>query len=157
MPTLDERYLNVIKTLSTSLEYRSVVWALTGSTSFALQGVPLTPNDVDIQTTEDGAYAIEEAFSGRVVEPVSFSESETIRSHFGVVEINGIRVEIMGAVQKRQPDGKWEPPVNVTDHRTFVDVDGISIPVLTLQYEASAYEQLGRSKRATVLSKHAEN
>ena len=157
MPPLDERYLNVIRTLSTTLEGRSVVWALTGSTSFALQGVPLTPNDVDVQTTEDGAYAIEEAFSERVVEPVSFSESEMIRSHFGVVELNGIRIEILGAVQKRQPDGRWEPPVDVTDHRSFVGIEGVSIPVLTLQYEASAYEQLGRSERAAILTKHAEN
>lgn len=157
MPPLDEQYLNVIKTLSTTLEGRSVVWALTGSTSFALQDVPLTPNDIDVQTTEDGAYAIEEAFSEQVVEPVSFSESETIRSHFGVVELDGIRIEIMGAVQKRQSDGRWEPPVDVTDHRTFVDVEEILIPVLTLRYEASAYEQMGRSERATILAKHAEN
>jgi hypothetical protein len=31
-------------------------WALTGSTSFALRGVPVEPDDVDVRTTERGAY-----------------------------------------------------------------------------------------------------
>ena len=157
MPALDKRYLSVLKTLTTTLKDCSAVWALTGSTSFVLQGVPLSPNDVDVQTTEDGVYAIEEVFEERIIDPVSLSESEAIRSHFGVLELNGVRVEIMGAVHKRQPDGTWESPVSITDHRTFVDVEDISVPVLSLRYEAKAYERLGRSERAALLSKHAEN
>ena len=61
----------------------------------------------------------------------------------------------MGAVQKRRSDGAWEPPVDVTEHRRFVDLDGRSVPVLSLQYEAAAYERLGRQERAALLSEHA--
>lgn len=156
MTSLDRSYLGVLRTLSSALESRSVPWALTGSASFALQGVPLSPNDIDVQTTEAGAYEIAETFPDRVVEPVSFSEAESIRSHFGVLDFDGIRVEAMGAVQKRQPDGTWEHPVDVTDHRTFVDADGTRIPVFPLRYEAEAYEQLGRSERASLLAEYAE-
>ena len=155
MRTLDDAYLGVVETLSTTLENYPVVWALTGSTSFALQGVPVTPNDVDVQTTEDGAYAIEDAFQDRRIEPVSFSESETIRSHFGAFDFDGVRVELMGAVQKRLPDGTWEPPVDVTDHRIFVHVKDTSVPVLSLEYEATAYERLGRTDRAALLWEYA--
>ena len=155
MRTLDDAYLGVVETLSTTLEGYPVAWALTGSTSFALQGVPVTPNDVDVQTTEEGAYAIEEAFQGQRIEPVSFSESGIIRSHFGAFDLDGIRVEVMGAVQKRLPDGTWEPPVDVSDHRTFVPVGGNSVPVLSLEYEATAYERLGRTERAALLREYA--
>lgn len=156
MTRVDESSRRVLETLAETLSSRSPPWALTGSTSFALQGVPVSPNDVDVQTTEDGAYAIADAFPDRVVETVSFSEAESIRSHFGVLDFDGVRVEVMGALQKRRPDGTWEPPVDVTDHRTFVTVDGTPIPVLTLSYEAEAYERLGRSERASLLAEYAD-
>lgn len=156
MTALDERYLEVLETLSTTLDRRSVTWALTGSTSFALQDVPLTPNDIDVQTTESGAYEIEELFSEQVINPVSFSESDAIRSHYGALELNGVRVEVMGALQKRRTDGTWESPVDITEHRRFVDIVDIRIPVLSLQYEAEAYERLGRSARAALLSEYAD-
>ncbi|MFC4540883.1 nucleotidyltransferase domain-containing protein [Halosolutus amylolyticus] len=155
MPELDDRYLDALETLATALDDRDVTWALTGSTSFALQGVPLSPDDIDVQTTEDGAYAIEDAFSERVVDPVSVSESERIRSHFGAIDLDGVRVEIMGAVQKRRDDGTWDPPVDVTDHRTIVDTGRVRVPVLSLDYEATAYERLGRSERAALLEEYS--
>ncbi|GAB7014364.1 nucleotidyltransferase domain-containing protein [Halolamina salina] len=155
MPTLDGQYRNAIETLAPAVD--DVPWALTGSASFALQGVPVEPDDIDVQTTAAGAYAIESAFEDRVVDPVSLSTGERIKSHFGVLELHGLRVEIMGAVQKRRPDGTWESPVDVEAHRTFVELDGRSVPVLSLAYEADAYERLGRHERAELLPAHADD
>lgn len=59
---------------------------------------------------------IEESFAKRITEPVTFSESQTICSRFGVFELDEIRVEIMGDIEKRQPNGTWESPVDVTEH-----------------------------------------
>jgi hypothetical protein len=73
---------------------------LTGSLSFALQGVSVEPRDIDLQTDETGAYAIEKLFQEQVVKPVAFWASENMRSHFGVLEIAGIKVEIMGRTEK---------------------------------------------------------
>jgi len=39
---------------------KDIVWALTGSTAFIIQGMQFAPNDIDIQTNEIGAYAINE-------------------------------------------------------------------------------------------------
>lgn len=156
MTRVDESIRAVVETLVANLAGQPEPWALTGSTSFALQGVPVEPTDVDVQTTEDGAYAIADAFPDRVVEPVTFSETDAIRSHFGVLDVDGIEVEVMGALQKRRPDGTWEPPVDVTEHRTFVTVDDTRVPVLSLSYEADAYERLGRTERAALLAEYAE-
>jgi hypothetical protein len=128
-----------------------VVWALTGSTGFALQDVPVTPQDIDVQTDERGAYAIERRLADHVADPVSFSEGPGIRSHFGRLVVEGITVELMGALQKRRSDGHWEPPVDVARHRTFVPMDGVRVPVLDLGYEERAYRRLGRIERADLL------
>ncbi len=156
MPALPEAHRQVLERLATRLNARQVPWAVTGSTSFALQGVPLTPNDIDVQTSEAGAYAVEEAFADAVVEPVSFSEAESIRSHFGALEIEGVRVEVMGALQKRLDDGSWEAPIEIADHRTFVDLGEVPIPVLALSYEAEAYERMGRTERAELLREYTD-
>jgi hypothetical protein len=148
---LDPLLGDVVDRLRESLSDAPIDWALTGSTSFALQGVPVEPNDVDVQTTESGAYEIERRFEDHVTEPVSFQSSEGIRSHFGGLSVDSVPVEIMGAVQKRRADGTWEPPVDIDTHRQFVPFRGGQVPVLSLDYEARAYEQLGRSERAQQL------
>ncbi|ELY96937.1 hypothetical protein C482_14854 [Natrialba chahannaoensis JCM 10990] len=71
--------------------------------------------------------------------------------------MNEIRVELIGALQKRQSDGTWEQPVDITAHRVFVEFGNVSIPALSLQYEATAYEQMGRSDRAALLEKYADD
>ncbi len=133
-----------------------VDWALTGSTAFAIQGVPVTPADIDVQTTAPGAYAIEQRFSDRVDESVSQRAAAQIRSHFGALHIGDVRVEIMGDLQKRRPDGTWETPVDIADHRRFVRFREYRVPVLALEYEASAYDRLGRTDRAELLREYSE-
>ena len=96
---------------------------------------------------------MERLFSECVVRKVALSASESIRSHFGALEIDGIQVEIMGDIQKCLPDGSWEEPVDLERHRRFVEVAGMRVPVLSLEYEAQAYLTLGRVEKAEMLRK----
>lgn len=148
---IPERFVKVIKMIHGKLTGSDIVWALTGSTSFAIQGIDVVPKDIDIQTDKEGAYRIEELFSEYVVERVKFKESELIRSHFGKLVIDGIDVEIMGDIQKKV-DGNWEPPVNLPQYILFVDFQGLKLPVLSLEYEAEAYRKLQRYDKARMLN-----
>ena len=125
----------------------STAWACTGSTSLALQGLPLTPNDIDLQTDRAGAYEIEHHLQAFVTRPVTFSSAETIRSHLGKLSIHGVKVEIIGDVEKRLPDGTWTPPPDLRQHIRWLEWETFQIPVLSLEYEAEAYRQLGRPHR----------
>lgn len=49
-----------------------LVWALTGSTSFALQGMDVQAHDIDIQTDRDSAYTLGTLLKEHCVEPVRF-------------------------------------------------------------------------------------
>jgi hypothetical protein len=141
-------FLDVLRIIHRDLEGSSARWALTGSLGMALQGMPIEPHDIDMQTDPEGAYEIERRLARWMVRPVTFSEAEGIRSHFGEARIRGTKVEIMGGIQKRLPDGSWEDPVPVTRHRRIVDVNGMAIPVLSLEYEYEAYTRLERHDRA---------
>ncbi len=148
-------HLKVLRKLYERLKENNVNWVVTGSLGFALHGVPVEPHDIDIQTDKEGAYEIEHLFSEFVVEPVGFRESRRIRSHFGVLIIDGIKVEIMGDIQKKVND-EWEPPVDINKHKRFVQIEGMEIPVLDLEYEYQAYLKLGRVEKAKMLEEFLE-
>jgi hypothetical protein len=146
-------YLSVLRKIYKRLSSTDINWALTGSLSFALQGVPLEPHDIDIQTDEAGAYEIEHLFAEYVTREVLFSSTDKIRSHFGELMIDGIKVDIMGNIEKRLHDGTWEGSVDMELNKKFVEVAGMRIPVLSLEYEYQAYLKLGRRDTAEMLEK----
>ena len=148
---MEQQHLDVLLKVCSRLRDTPVEWALTGSLGMALQGVELPVHDIDLQTDEQGAYAIERCFSEYVVKPVTCVESERIRSHLGALEMDGIKVEIMGAVAKRLDHGSWEAPVQVTRHRQWIEVRGVRVPVLSLEYEVEAYRKMGRIEKAEML------
>jgi len=152
---IPDEHLNVLKKLYSEIHDKDINWVVTGSASFCLQGVPVSPNDIDIQTDEKGAYRIEELFRDRVIKEVEFSSTDRIRSHFGALMIHGILVELMGAVQKFY-DGNWEDPIDIDAHKKFVHVDGMKIPVLELAYESLAYRRFGRVEMADKLRDYAD-
>lgn len=150
---LNPAYLNVLRKIYPRLDNTGVDWVVTGSLGFALQGVPVEPHDIDIQTDQPGAYEIARLFSEFVIEKVAFSSGERIRSHCGALMIDGIKVDIMGDIQKRLEDGVWESPVDLDQHKRFVEVEGMRVPVLSLEYEYQAYLKLGRSEKAEMLKR----
>jgi hypothetical protein len=150
---IELRYLNTLHTIHALLKDSQINWVVTGSLGMALQGMDIEVHDIDIQTDKDGAYEMERLFFEYVVKPVHDSVSERIRSHFGALEIGGIKVEIMGDIQKRLDNQTWEEPVKVECHKHWVGIDGMQIPVLSLAYEYQAYLKLGRNEKAEMLRK----
>lgn len=153
---IEPRFLAVLHEIHSRLENSAVDWAITGSLGMALQGMELDVHDIDLQTDEAGAYEIERRFAQSVVRPVAQAASERIRSHLGALEIDGVTVEIIGGLQKRLDAGRWEEPVQVRRHMRWVEREGMSLPVLSLEYEYGAYLQMGRVEKARLLQKWLE-
>ena len=128
---------------------------VTGSLSFALQGLPFEPHDIAIQTDKQGAYEIDRRFSLQVSRKGTFSSTERMRSHFRAGLFDGIVVQIMGDIEKWLENGTWETPIDLRSQRQFIHVDGMTIPVLSLAYEALAYLKSGRLERAAMLHEAA--
>lgn len=137
-----------LKIIHDGLQETKIIWAITGSLGFVLHGMKLEVNDIDLQTDASGAYEIENTFATHVVRQVKFSVSDKIASHWGELKIAGVKVEIMGALQKKLPNGTWESPVEVERYREFVTFEFMKLPVLSLKYEEQAYRKLGRTEKA---------
>ena len=145
---IEARFLAALHKIHPHLTTCRAPWVITGSFGMALQGMEIEVHDIDLQTNTEGAYEIESKLREYVLKPVRYLESERMRSHLGALEIEGIRVEIMGSLQKRLDEGIWEEPVPVERFRQWLEVEGMQIPVLSLEYEYQAYLKLGRFERA---------
>lgn len=155
--TVAPAYPAVLRRIAEALAAAPPVdWALTGSLALALQGLPVEPHDIDLQTDAAGAYEIERRLARYSTRPVVYSAAAAICSHFGALAIDGIEVEIMGEVRRRLPDGTWDEPTDLIRHRRWISTHGLLIPVLTLDYEAQAYRKLGRTERAALIRRWIE-
>lgn len=150
---INPAFLEVLRTLYARLAGTDVNWAVTGSLCFALQGVPMPEvHDIDLQSDAAGAYDIERLFADYVSRKVELSAARTIRSHFGALMIDGVKVELMGDVEKRSTEAAdWEAPPDLAQVRRYVQVDEMRIPVMDLEYEYQAYLAMGRTAKAKLL------
>jgi hypothetical protein len=153
-------------------------WVVTGSVGLTLHGLDVPVRDIDLRTTEDGAYEIERrllggasegegargksapakrenaaATSAAPVEAVRFLESPRIRSHFGAVTLLDFRVEIMGNMQTLASNGAWEESIDLETRRLWIESNGDRLPLLPLELERTEYLKIGRVPTAELIDR----
>ncbi|HZP57882.1 MAG TPA: hypothetical protein VFC53_10065 [Dehalococcoidia bacterium] len=135
-------------------------WALMGSTASVLQGLrDYTPPDIDLATTMEGAYVMEGciAAAGTVTRPVAYSVRAPYASYFGVFEVGGVKVEVMGDLVIRCPDGVIDSAdhwARWSDQVRIVHVEGFHIPVVPLEWQLLANALLGRAVRVEGIARY---
>ena len=83
-------------------------WVLSGSTSLRLQGVAVpVKKDIDIITNAENAKKIDQVLKEYVIQPSAFSATDKYQSYFGIYEIDGVNVEVMGEFRYRMKNGEW--------------------------------------------------
>lgn len=127
---------------------KGLVWALTGSTSFALQGMDLTVNDIDVIADRESAEKIAALLSDFVTEAMENSSARYIRSYFGRFSVLGADLDLMGDPERMGLDGVWQKPVSLPPLIRYLDYQGLRLPVLDLAFEEKAYRLLRRDARA---------
>jgi len=147
---VDNKFIKILELIYRKLDGQDINWVLTGSLSFVIRGMQTSISDIDIQTDKSGAYEIEKIFQDSIVNKVQFSTANNIRSHFGSLKINGVKVEIMGDIEIKVGN-RWLKPVDLDKHKEHINYEKMNIPVLSLKYEYEAYSALGRKEKAEKL------
>ncbi len=127
-----------------------------GGTALALRGLPVPVHDVDVEfpaTAIDDAYRLERLLEGEIILQVSWRESESYRSHFGRMIVDGVAVEIMAGLECRVGE-QWMPSFLTTDE--VVWFEGLQVRTLALEEEVLAYLRAGRLDRAATVLPHCE-
>ncbi len=134
-----------------ALPVEEVNWALTGDASLALQGTGVEAHNLDILTDHKCAYEVERRLKRFAMKHVEYAEDINSCSHFGMLSVNGVPSEIIGAPQVRSHEGDWELPAKVLQIRHFVEYEGMRLPVTTLEYEAKALRAAGDTETADLV------
>jgi hypothetical protein len=148
---------DALRIVSDALPVDKVNWAVAGRASLNLQGIHVETRDLDILTSSKCAYEIERRLRPYVMKSVEYAEDTSSCSHFGLLSINGVNSEIIGSPQVRDDEGNWLPCTDVVMNRHFIEVDGTSVPVTTLDYEAQALRSAGDSDAADLVGSFLEN
>ncbi len=143
----------LLRDLAQGLQAQGVDYRLVGGAALALRGLDVELNDLDLEMSKSDAYAFEERFAESVVVPVTWRETETLRAHYGRLEIDGVPVDVMAELERRI-DGRWVPTFGAT-HET-VDLGGVAISVLSLEEEPLAYLRRGRLDRVALALPHCD-
>jgi hypothetical protein len=149
--SISQPLLAVLRFIAHHLYETPITWAVTGSCSLALQGVPVAVHDIDLRTTAHDAYQLETVFQMYRKRPVTFACTDAVRSHFGALEVHGVQVEIIGDMQHRLADGTWEPLVDMNQFKVWIETDGLRLPVMSLPFLYDAYRLLGRADKVAAL------
>ena len=97
MCSLPSRLEKALRIVSKTLSEIGARWVLVGSTASCLNCVEVQPKDIDVIVESGKAYEVDSVFASRfrVLRRVKYSSSEVYSSHYGVFEIQGVKVEVM--------------------------------------------------------------
>lgn len=148
---LQPKYLDALIIIFDLLKYQNITWSLTGSVSHCIQGVNISPRDLDIITTKSGGKIINLILEKYIKQKISYIESDKIRSYFGTMMINSVRVEVFAEIENRMVDNIWESHIDWDKNITIVSIRNRQIPVLSLEYEYLIYSKLNKFRRADLI------
>ena len=147
------KWRSVLCHIAQELDQAGIPYKVVGGTAAALHGVPVRVKDIDLETTPEGAYRFQSLFQDYVTKTVTLCESEVYRSHFGQFDLNGVQVEVMGDLCRREEDD-WVP--TTTQTRATVDLDGVPVCTAWLEEETLAYVRRDRLDRAALCLPHCD-
>jgi|GEM_PF-1836538 len=139
------------------LSFTSAEWAITGGASLQLRGIGCDAKDIDVLASPEVANYAATALSDCTVKPLAITETEGIRSLFARYEVNGVIVEIMANVYNRLANNSWCPHQEWRNHIEILQLDNMSVPVLTLDYEERIAGMLCQDARRTMIQIQARN
>ena len=138
--------------LAAAARTTDIAWTLSGSLGLYLQGMPLSPRDIDVETDAAGAAFFARHFAAETTRPIAYGEEGIMRSTFGVVTLEGTAVDIVGELEVRIGEpAAW---VRSGHHlrTTWVERDGLRLPVLAADEEHAWTVRIGRNERAAAIA-----
>jgi hypothetical protein len=144
---MKEDFRTALETIYNELKDSNANWAIFGSMNLLLQGLPIDPRDIDILTDAEGAYEIEKALTKYSIRKVVYCSDGKVTSHFGALEIAGVKAEIVGDYTLNKD---MQLILDVKD-KIMILFEGMQIPCLPLEKELAAYDKEEKSERVKLI------
>ncbi len=118
-------------------------WIVIGSVAAYLAGAAVTVADLDVLTSVRDAQTMAGHWQAQRDLEYTPADSPRFRSHLARFHFGGLPVEVIGGLEVSGADG-WVP-VRI-GARTFVDIDGLSVPIPTIAEQIRVLQSFARPK-----------
>ncbi len=145
---ISEGFQEVIKIINERLRLHKIRWALIGSTNMAIQGMNVTPRDLDIVVQLSDLDKMKSVFSdynpSEIKELKPFMEEPAWDIK---MIVNNIEVQILG----EKNSGEYVRKL-LANQLIKINLAGIEIPCFTLEAEAQTYLETKRQAKADLIN-----
>ena len=149
---ISKDFLEVIKIISKRLKKSKIQWALIGSTNMAIQGIDVTPRDLDLVVKLSDLSKMNSIFfdynPGEIRELKPLSEKPALDIK---IIIDNIEVQILG----EKDSGEYVKKL-LLNQIILIRLNNIEIPCLTLKAEARTYSETKRQHKADLINNFLE-
>ena len=129
-------------------------WAVGGSASLALHGLPADPKDLDLLADHVAAAELADGLRGAVVSDEARWDRGDVRAVRRVLAVvHGVEVEILEGVEAAGPTGDAVAATPDLDHVDRIIVSGRPIPVLPLPVMQVLFDATGNQERAAMVAR----
>jgi hypothetical protein len=129
-------------------------WAVGGSASLALHGLPVDPRDLDLLVDHVAAAELVNALRGAVVsDEARWDRGDVRAARRALAVVHGVEIEILEGVETVGPTGDVVVATPDLDHVDQITVSGREIPVLPLSAMQVLLDATGNRERAAMVAK----
>ncbi len=144
---LSKEFRAALNVLHDALRKTGISWTVIGSTNMCLQGMDVTPHDLDIVVSLSDLRKLPGIFSKcqpspiRKLDPLGDDERWEVKFHIGDVEIQAIGEKDSGGYLRRIAAGRI----------VKLPLDRIVLQCFMLDAEAMAYEEMKRESKSRMI------
>ena len=129
-------------------------WAVGGSASLALHGLPVDPRDLDLLVDHVAAAELIDGLQDAMVsDEARWDRGDVRAARRALAVVHGVEVEILEGVEAVGPTGDVVVATPDLDHVDLVIVSGRQIPVLPLSTMHVLLDATGNQERAVMVAK----
>jgi hypothetical protein len=129
-------------------------WAVGGSASLALHGLPVDPRDLDLLADHVAADELAGGLRGAVVSDEARWDRGDVRAVRRILAVvHGVEVEILEGVEAVGPAGDVVVATPHLDHVDRIIASGRRIPVLPLPAMQVLFDATGNRERAAMVAR----
>jgi len=131
-----------LSTLLKRLWGSSIKWRLGGSVALALEGLEISPRDVDLfLPSGDAARLMAETLGEFMESPPHWRRSEPFASYYGHCRIEGVEIDLIGELVIETPQGSVELGADslLWQRKSSLPLQGWKVPCIPLEIQLVIY------------------
>ena len=149
--------LTLLSRIAEELNNKNVTWAIGASVLLYFKGITSEFNDIDIMIAEEDVEIVKEALLsfGKMQAPNPIVEYKT--KYFLEFQVDGVDIDVMAGFIIIDGGTEYYFPLNRENIHDFTEIDGIKIPLQSLEEWRTFYELMGRREKVNMIDAWGQN